>query len=99
MKVFDFSAFFSKDNMFLLVSALQGLGVLVLIIVGRRLRRLIRQYRSLLSGEREPNLEGIILKLDKENTQSKERLRKVENELKNIPKGGEMPSILVSIKI
>lgn len=81
MKVFDFSAFFSKDNMFLLVSALQGLGVLVLIIVGRRLRRLIRQYRSLLSGEREPNLEGIILKLDKENTQSKERLRKVENEL------------------
>lgn len=82
MKVFDFSAFFSGDNVFLLVSALQGLGILVLIVVGWRLRRLIRQYRSLLSGNKESNLEEIILKLDKENKQLTERIKIVETELK-----------------
>lgn len=79
--VIDSNAFFSDYNVFLLVLALQGLGVLVLIIVGWRLRRLIRQYRSLLSGEKEPDLEEIILKLNKENKQLNERLRKVETEL------------------
>lgn len=79
---FAFDALSFEQNIILLVGILQGLGVLLLIVVGWRLRRLIKQYRGLLSGGKELNLEEIILRLNEENKQIDERLGRVETELK-----------------
>lgn len=76
--------FFADERLITLFFILQAVGVIVLIIIGWRLKRLIRQYRSLLKGKTGENLEEVLLRLGKRADNLEDRLGRVEKDLDNL---------------
>ncbi|NLW08618.1 MAG: DUF4446 family protein [Firmicutes bacterium] len=72
---------FLDENLFLLLLIIQVLGVIILLAIGWRLRNLIRQYRRLLTGKGEINLEEVLMSLGERTKRLEERLSLVEEEL------------------
>ncbi len=72
---------FLDENLFLLLLIIQVLGVIILLAIGWRLRNLIRQYRRLLTGKGEINLEEVLMSLGERKKRLEERLSLVEEEL------------------
>lgn len=72
---------FLDENLFLLLLIIQVLGVIILLAIGWRLRKLIRQYRRLLTGKGEINLEEVLMSLGERTKRLEERLSLVEEEL------------------
>jgi len=71
------------EGLITLLFILQVVGVIVLIVIGLRLKNLIRQYRYLLKGKSGQNLEELLLRLGEKTGNLEARLGKVEKELKN----------------
>jgi|SRR5690554_273348 len=86
---FDFSVFVSRIDAFQFIPILQLVVFLLLAVVGWRLRKLIKQYRSLLSGRRGVNLEEVLLELSKRSKKVEERLDMVEKELGDSQKAAQ----------
>lgn len=75
-------AFMYRDNLLFIISIIEAAGFIILIFLGIRLRRLIVQYRCLLRGNDNVNLEEILLKLGKEVERQKHRLTKLEEKVR-----------------
>lgn len=69
------------ENLFLLLLIIQIIGVIILLAIGLRLRNLIRQYRRLLTGKGEINLEEVLMRLGERTKRLEESLARVEEEL------------------
>jgi hypothetical protein len=69
------------ENLFLLLLVIQIIGVIVLLATGWRLRNLIRQYRRLLTGKGEIDLEEVLVHLGERTKRLEEGLARVEGEL------------------
>lgn len=73
-----FSLLSSPERLLLYVGLIEGIIAVLFVIVGFRLRRLIRRYRGLLAGERIPNLEEILLDLANDVQKQRATLQKLE---------------------
>ncbi|HBL36756.1 MAG TPA: hypothetical protein DDZ55_08100 [Firmicutes bacterium] len=69
-----FNSLAPQERMSLIVLVLQVLFLVMLLIVGFRLKKLLKRYRLLLTGKQVSNLEGILLDLG-------ERMKSVEERL------------------
>ena len=69
------------ENLFLLLLIIQIIGVIILLVIGWRLRNLIWQYRRLLTGKGEINLEEVLMRLGDRTKRLEESLSRVEEEL------------------
>lgn len=75
--------FFVDEGLITLFFILQVVGVIVLIIIGLRLKKLIRQYRCLLKGKSGENLEEFLLRLGKRTDNLEASLEKMEKDINN----------------
>ena len=69
------------ENLFLLLFIIQIIGVIVLLVIGWRLRNLIWQYRRLLTSKGEINLEEVLMRLGERTKRLEEGFARVEEEL------------------
>ena len=69
------------ENLFLLLLIIQIIGVIILLVIGWRLRNLIWQYRRLLTSKGEINLEEVLMRLGERTKRLEECLSQVEGEL------------------
>lgn len=73
--------FLPDENLLLILLIIQITGVIILLVIGWRLRNLIKQYRRLLTGKGEINLEDVLMRLGSRTQRLEERLFQAEEEL------------------
>lgn len=73
-----FSHLTPQERGFWILLLIQGLGLLLLIVVGLLLHKLMNRYKTLLTGNQGKNLEGILLDLGERMKSAEERLRSME---------------------
>ena len=73
------SSLTGPERLLLIVALIEGVAVIFLIIIGTRLRQLIKQYRGLLRGRSTPNLEESLITLGNRVEDQGYRLAKLED--------------------
>lgn len=73
------SSLTGPERLLFIVALIEGVAVIFLVIIGTRLRRLIKQYRGLLRGKSTPNLEETLITLGNRVEDQGYRLAKLED--------------------